>query len=63
MTANIFWFPLGNWLKRVTATECEQMELAIEGVLAIQAGANPRLIAAKLNSMVYSPDPPVKEAA
>jgi chemotaxis protein MotA len=63
MTANIFWFPLGNRLKRVSATECEQMELAIEGVLAIQAGANPRLVAAKLNSMVYSPDPPVKEVA
>jgi chemotaxis protein MotA len=63
MTANIFWFPLGNRLKRVSATECEQMEMAIEGVLAIQAGANPRLVAAKLNSMVYSPDPPVKEVA
>jgi chemotaxis protein MotA len=63
MTANIFWFPLGNRLKRVSAAECESMELAIEGVLAIQAGANPRLVAAKLNSMVYSPDPPVKEVA
>ncbi len=63
MTANIFWFPLGNRLKRVSATECGQMELAIEGVLAIQAGANPRLVAAKLNSMVYSPDPPAKAAA
>ena len=63
MTANIFWFPLGNRLKRVSAAECEQMELAIEGVLAIQAGANPRLVAAKLNSMVHSHDPPAKEVA
>jgi chemotaxis protein MotA len=63
MTANIFWFPLGNRLKRVSAAECDQMELAIEGVLAIQAGANPRLVAAKLNSMVHSHDPPVKEVA
>ena len=52
MTANVFWFPLGNRLKRVSAIECEQMELTIEGVLAIQAGSNPRMIAQKLNSMV-----------
>src|SRR6201996_1359536 len=56
MTANIFAFPLANRLKRVSESECEAMEMAIEGVLAIQAGANPRLVAAKLNSMVYSPD-------
>jgi len=52
MTANVFWFPIGNRLKRVSAIECEQMELTIEGVLAIQAGSNPRMIAQKLNSMV-----------
>jgi chemotaxis protein MotA len=63
MTANIFWFPLGNRLKRVSEAECDQMELVIEGVLAIQAGSNPRLVAAKLNSMVHSPEPPVKEVA
>jgi chemotaxis protein MotA len=63
MTANIFWFPLGNRLKRVSEAECDQMELVIEGVLAIQAGSNPRLVAAKLNSMVYTPDTPEKEVA
>ena len=52
MTANVFWFPLANRLKRVSAVECEAMDLAIEGVLAIQAGSNPRLVAQKLNSMV-----------
>ena len=52
MTANIFWFPLANRLKRVSEAEREQMDLAIEGVLAIQAGANPRVIAQKLNAMV-----------
>jgi chemotaxis protein MotA len=61
MTANIFWFPLGNRLKRVSQSECESMELAIEGVLAILAGSNPRLVAAKLNSMVHSPDLAAKE--
>ena len=52
MTANVFWLPIANRLKRVSAVECEQMELIIEGVLAIQAGSNPRMIAQKLNSMV-----------
>lgn len=59
MAANVFWFPLANRLKRIGETECEQMELAIEGVLAIQAGSNPRLIAQKLKSML----PPVADAA
>jgi chemotaxis protein MotA len=63
MTANIFWFPLANRLKRVSAAECEQMELAIEGVLAIQAGSNPRLVAQKLNSMVSAGEAPKKEVA
>lgn len=65
MTANVFWFPLGNRLKRVSAIECEQMELTIEGVLAIQSGSNPRMIAQKLNSMVgpAAPAPPEREVA
>jgi chemotaxis protein MotA len=52
MTANVFWLPLSNRLKRVSEAECEQMEVSIEGVLAIQAGSNPRLIAQKLTSML-----------
>jgi chemotaxis protein MotA len=55
MSANVFWFPLANRLKRVSEAECEQMELVIEGVLAIQAGSNPRMIAQKLNSMLPAP--------
>jgi chemotaxis protein MotA len=38
--------------------EAAQMELAIEGVVAIQAGANPRLVAQKLRSLL----PPGSEA-
>ena len=58
MSANIFWFPLSNRLKRIAEAEAEEMELALEGVMAIQAGANPRLIAQKLQSML----PPVMPA-
>jgi chemotaxis protein MotA len=63
MAANIFWLPLGNRLKRISDTECEQMELAIEGVLAIQAGSNPRLIAQKLQSMLPNVEPRAKDVA
>ncbi len=52
MSANVFWLPLANRLKRVSEVECELMELTIEGVVAIQAGSNPRLLAQKLQSLL-----------
>ncbi|MGI8665850.1 MAG: flagellar motor protein [Jatrophihabitans sp.] len=52
MSANVFWLPLASRLKRVSEAECEQMEVIIEGILAIQAGANPRLIEQKLQSLL-----------
>jgi chemotaxis protein MotA len=63
MTANVFWFPIANRLKRVSSVECEAMELTIEGVLSIQAGSNPRLIAQKLNSMLAPGETPEQDAA
>ena len=38
-------------------------ELTIEGVLAIQAGSNPRLVAQKLQSMLPSVEQPQKDVA
>ncbi len=52
MTANVFWLPLGSRLKRLSEAECEQMEIVIEGILSIQAGANPRLVEQKLYSLI-----------
>ncbi|MGN6608561.1 MAG: motility protein A [Jatrophihabitans sp.] len=63
MTANCLFFPIGNRLKRLSAVECEQMELSLEGVLAIQAGSNPRMIAQKLQSMLPKGEAPAKKAA
>jgi len=66
MTANVFWLPMANRLKRVSEAECEQMELVIEGILAIQAGANPRLIEQKLHSLLpvsARPTPPEENVA
>jgi chemotaxis protein MotA len=52
LSANIFWLPLANRVRRVNELECDQMELVIEGILAIQAGSNPRLVAQKLQSLL-----------
>jgi chemotaxis protein MotA len=52
MTANVMWLPLGNRLKRISDLECGRMELAVEGIISIQAGANPRLVAQKLRSLL-----------
>ncbi|HTZ44240.1 MAG TPA: MotA/TolQ/ExbB proton channel family protein [Jatrophihabitans sp.] len=61
MTANVFWLPMSNRLKRVSEAECEQMEVIIEGILAIQAGANPRLIEQKLQSLLPVDSRPTPE--
>lgn len=60
MSANVFWLPVGNRLKRLSEAECEQMEVVIEGILSIQAGANPRLVEQKLYSLI--PAGPAKAA-
>ena len=62
MSANVLWLPLGNRLRRLGELDTARMELAIEGVAAIQSGANPRLVAEKLRSLLPS-DQQVTEAA
>jgi chemotaxis protein MotA len=52
LTANIMWLPMGNKLKRLAELESAQMELIVEGVSAIQAGGNPRLVASRLTSLL-----------
>ena len=52
LTANIFWLPLGNKLKRMGEIKAHQMELILEGVLSVQAGASPRIVEQKLLSFL-----------
>jgi chemotaxis protein MotA len=52
LSANVIWLPLGNKLKRLSELECGQMELVIAGIINIQSGANPRLVAQKLRSLM-----------
>jgi chemotaxis protein MotA len=64
MSANIMFLPFGKRIMAVAGNDAARMELIIEGVLAIQAGANPRVVATKLRSKMTPAGPtPAKEAA
>ncbi len=59
-SANVVFLPVGNRLRHISEAELALRELTIEGVLAIQAGDNPRIVADKL--MAFVP-PAEREAA
>lgn len=59
-TANVFYLPVAGRLKQLSSDEAAMREMVVEGVLAIQAGDNPRLVAEKL--LTYLP-PSEREAA
>lgn len=50
MSANVMFLPIGKRVAKVGDNDAARMELIIEGVLAIQAGSNPRVVATKLRS-------------
>jgi chemotaxis protein MotA len=51
-SANLFWLPLASKLKRRSAVEAETATLIVDGVAAIQAGDNPRIVNEKLAGYV-----------
>jgi chemotaxis protein MotA len=64
LSANVMFLPWAKRIKNVGAAEAARMELVIDGVLAIQAGANPRVVQTKLRSKMSSAGPAAaKEAA
>ncbi|GAA4377079.1 motility protein A [Nocardioides caricicola] len=52
LSANALFLPLGARITRLGELEVAQMELVIEGVGALQAGSNPRLVAQRLRSLL-----------
>jgi chemotaxis protein MotA len=50
--ANVVFLPIGNRLKALSKQEVELRTLTLEGILAVQAGDNPRVVAEKLGSFV-----------
>ncbi|MFP5450744.1 MAG: flagellar motor protein [Thermoleophilia bacterium] len=61
--ANIFFYPVGNALKSRTEQEVSKRTLMIEGVLSIQSGDNPRVLAEKLWSFLPADQRPANDAA
>jgi chemotaxis protein MotA len=51
-TANLIFLPISNKLKLRSQEETISYQLAIEGILAIQAGENPREVAARMRSFL-----------
>jgi chemotaxis protein MotA len=62
LTANLMWLPIGNKLARVGAVTAHHMELVVEGVLSVQAGANPRIVEQKLLAFLNDDERPEESA-
>ena len=52
LSANFLWLPIGSRLRRLSDLEVDRLTLTMEGVLAIQAGSQPRLLGERLRAMV-----------
>ncbi len=66
LSANVMFLPWSKRIKACVANEANRMEIIIDGVLAIQAGSNPRVVATKLRSKIVADAPgaaAAKEAA
>lgn len=51
-SANVFWLPIANKLKKRNAEEMLLLEILMEGVLSIQAGENPNILSQKLRAFL-----------
>jgi chemotaxis protein MotA len=51
-TANLIYLPIAARLKQLSAAELHFRSMTLEGILAIQAGDNPRVVAEKLTAYV-----------
>jgi chemotaxis protein MotA len=51
-SANLFYLPIASRLKQLSAEELHFREMTLEGILAIQAGDNPRVVQEKLTAYV-----------
>jgi chemotaxis protein MotA len=52
MTANLLWLPLAGKLRSKSEEEIAYRHLLVEGILALQAGENPRIIREKLSAFL-----------
>ncbi|VXB80605.1 Flagellar motor rotation protein MotA [Arthrobacter sp. 9AX] len=57
VSANFLWLPFSSRLKRLSDLEVERMTLLMEGMLAVQNGTQPLLLAERLRAMVPATQP------
>lgn len=62
LSANVVWLPLSARIRRISDLECTSMEVTLEGLIAVQAGANPRLVGERLRSLLPA-EPEAKDKA
>ena len=62
-SANVVFLPVANRLKQLSAEELHFRSMTLEGILAIQAGDNPRMVSEKLITYVPPSERPAEEAA
>jgi chemotaxis protein MotA len=60
LTANLLWLPFSGRMKRMSELESGHMEVILEGLMSVQAGANPRLVGERLRSLL-PPEPAKKD--
>jgi chemotaxis protein MotA len=51
-SANVIYLPVAGRLEGLSKAEVELRTLTLDGILAVQAGDNPRVVAEKLNSYI-----------
>lgn len=52
LSANLFWLPISNKLKRVSALEAQVKLMQTEGLLAIQAGGSSRIVRTRMETFL-----------
>jgi chemotaxis protein MotA len=60
-SANMVFLPVANRLKELSEAEMHFREMTLEGILAIQAGDNPRVVAEKLIAFVPPAQRPTED--
>src|SRR3954451_9671681 len=62
-SANVIYLPIANRLKQLSGAELHARSLVVEGILAIQAGDNPRVVQEKLITFVPPSERPSEDEA
>jgi chemotaxis protein MotA len=58
LTANVIWLPIGSRIGKMTDLLSERLTMVTEGVLAVQSGAQPRILSEKLYAMLPASEQP-----